>query len=105
MRQAKAEEREQLEGQLAQQKEEARRVQDKLQEEKNVRRKNDGCISECCVLQVLQGKLDELEEFRLNKERLEKEGREMAAEIERLKQEKEEVVYGLEKKAVLNCDR
>ena len=56
-------------------------------------------------MQVLQGKLDELEEFRLNKERLEKEGREMAAEIERLKQEKEEVVYGLEKKAVLNCDR
>ena len=56
-------------------------------------------------MQVLQGKLGALEEFRVNKERLEEESREMAAEIERLKKEKEDVVYSLEKKAVLDCDK
>ena len=57
------------------------------------------------LVQVLQRKLDALEEFRLNKERLEEEARERAAEIDRLKKEKEEVVYNLEKKAVLDRDR
>ena len=47
VRQAKAEEREHLESQLAQQKEEARRVQEKLQEENNV------CVCVCvCVCVV-----------------------------------------------------
>ena len=41
----------------------------------------------------------------MNKERLEEESREMAADIERLKKEKEDVVYSLEKKAVLDRDK
>jgi septal ring factor EnvC (AmiA/AmiB activator) len=89
LQRTREEEREQLETQMAQQKEDTRRAQDKLQEENG----------------VLQGKLGALEEFRVNKERLEEESREMAAEIERLKKEKEDVVYSLEKKAVLDCDK
>ncbi|CAI8048879.1 Cilia- and flagella-associated protein 157 [Geodia barretti] len=89
LRRAREEEREQLEAQISQQEEDARRAQDKLQEENG----------------VLQGKLDALEEFRVNKERLEEESREMAADIERLKKEKEDVVYSLEKKAVLDRDK
>ena len=66
------------------------------------------CVCVCAnstPLQVLQTKLDALEEFRVNKERLEQEGRERAAEIERLMKGKEEAVYSLEKKAVLDRDR
>ena len=56
-------------------------------------------------MQVLQGQLEALEDFRVNKERLEAEARKRVAEIERLKQEQEDVVYDLEKKAVLDRDR
>lgn len=53
----------------------------------------------------MQGQLEALEEFRENKEKLEEEARERVAEIERLKREQEEMVYSLEKKAVLDRDR
>ena len=53
----------------------------------------------------MQGQLEALEDFRQNKERLEEEARERRAEIERLKMEQEDVVYSLEKKAVLERDR
>ena len=54
---------------------------------------------------MLQGQLEALEEFRESKERLEQEGRQKEAEIEKLKAEQEEVVYSLEKKSVLDRDR
>lgn len=53
----------------------------------------------------MQGQLEALEEFRENKEKLEEEARQRVAEIERLKREQEEMVYRLEKKAVLDRDR
>jgi hypothetical protein len=89
LRHSTEKEKEQLETQLAQQKEESRRAQDKLQVENS----------------VLQGQLEALEEFRENKDRLEEEARERVAEIERLRREQEDVVYSLEKKTVLDRDR
>lgn len=53
----------------------------------------------------MQGQLEALEEFRENKEQLEEEARLRVAEIERLKKEQEEMMYSLEKKAVLDRDR
>ena len=53
----------------------------------------------------MQGQLKALEEFRKNKDRLEKEARQRVEEIERLKREQEEIVYSLEKKSVLDRDR
>lgn len=53
----------------------------------------------------MHGQLEALEDFRENKERLEEEARERRVEIERLKKEQEDLVYSLEKKAVLDRDR
>ena len=54
---------------------------------------------------LLQGKLESLESFRENKEKLEAELRQKEELIEKLKGEFSEKVYNLEKKAVLDKDR
>ena len=54
---------------------------------------------------LLQGKLESLETFRENKEKLEAELRQKEDLIEKLKGEFDEKVYNLEKKAVLDKDR
>ena len=54
---------------------------------------------------LLQGKLESLETFRENKEKLEAELRQKEELIEKLKGEFDEKLYNLEKKAVLDKDR
>lgn len=54
---------------------------------------------------LLQGKLESLENFRQNKEKLEAELRRMEEVIEEQKYEHSEALYRLEKKAVLDKDR
>lgn len=54
---------------------------------------------------VLQGQLESLENFRLNKDKLEKELRAKDELIEQQKKEHSEALYQLEKKAVLDKDR
>ncbi len=54
---------------------------------------------------VLQGQLESLEEFRLNKEKLEADMERMEEALEQQKREHEETLYKLEKKAVLDKDR
>lgn len=110
-KQAKEREKEHFEAQLAQQQESARRTQDKLQVENSVSSfsSHTSAVQFYSLLslppQVMAGQLEALEEFRVNKERLEEEARMRVAEIERLKKEQEEMMYSLEKKAVLDRDR
>ena len=54
---------------------------------------------------VLQGQLESLENFRLNKEKLEAEMKRKDELIEQQQREHEEALYQLEKKAVLDKDR
>ena len=54
---------------------------------------------------VLQGQLESLEQFRLNKEKLEAEMRRKDELIEQQRREHSEKLYKLEKKAVLDKDR
>lgn len=54
---------------------------------------------------VLQGQLESLENFRVNKDKLEKELRSKDELIEEQKKEHSEALYKLEKKAVLDKDR
>jgi len=54
---------------------------------------------------LLQGQLESLENFRLNKEKLEAELRRKEEMIEQQKHEHSEALYRLEKKAVLDKDR
>lgn len=54
---------------------------------------------------VLQGQLESLENFRLNKDKLEAEMREKEELIEQMKKEHGQALYNLEKKAVLDKDR
>lgn len=87
--QVKDEQQKKLEGQVAQLKEESQRALDQAVMENK----------------ILQGQLDNLELFRQNKERIEKEMVEKQEEIEKLKAEHGEELYQLEKKAVLVKDR
>lgn len=89
LKQAKEKEREKLEAQLTALKEDSQRALDQAAMENK----------------MLQAQLDSLENFRLNKERLENEMKEKDETMERLKKEQEEIVYNLEKKAVLDKDR
>ena len=54
---------------------------------------------------VLQGQLEALENFRLNKDKLEAEMKDKETLLERMKEEHSEALYKLEKKAVLDKDR
>ena len=54
---------------------------------------------------MLQGQLESLENFRLNKEKLEAEMMRKDEVIEQQQREHEEALYQLEKKAVLDKDR
>lgn len=54
---------------------------------------------------VLQGQLESLETFRVNREKLEAEMRKKEETIEQQKKEHEEALYRIEKKAVLDKDR
>ena len=54
---------------------------------------------------MLQGQLESLENFRLNKEKLEAEMTRKDEVIEQQQREHEEALYQLEKKAVLDKDR
>ena len=54
---------------------------------------------------VLQGQLEALENFRLNKDKLEGEMKSKEKLLEQMKQEHSQALYKLEKKAVLDKDR
>ena len=54
---------------------------------------------------VLQGQLEALENFRLNKDKLEAEMRDTEKLLEQMKEEHSQAFYKLEKKAVLDKDR
>ena len=54
---------------------------------------------------VLQGQLEALENFRLNKDKLEGEMKDREVLIEKMKEEHGQALYKLEKKAVLDKDR
>ena len=54
---------------------------------------------------VLQGQLEALENFRLNKDKLEAEMRDKEKLLEEMKEEHSQALYKLEKKAVLDKDR
>lgn len=81
--------REKFEQQIAQLKEDSQRALDQAAVENK----------------VLQGQLESLENFRLNKERLEAEMRQKEERIEQQQKEHSEALYRLEKKAVLDKDR
>lgn len=87
--QVKDEQQKKLESQVTQLKEESQRALDQAVFENK----------------ILQGQLDTLETFRQNKSKIEKEMVEKQEEIERLKKEHVEMIYQLEKKAVLDKDR
>ena len=87
--QIKDEQQQKLEAQVAQLKEESQRALDQAVMENK----------------ILQGQLESLETFRLNKERIEQEMIEKDEEIERLKKDHSKELYQLEKKAVLDRDR
>lgn len=89
LRQAKEKERERLEQQISQLKEDSQRALDQAAVENK----------------VLQGQLESLENFRLNKEKLEAEMTRKDEVIEQQQREHEEALYQLEKKAVLDKDR
>lgn len=89
LKQAKEKEREKLEGQLTTLKEESQRALDQAAMENK----------------MLQAQLDSLENFRQNKEKLENDLKTKDEMIEQLKKEHEQIVYDLEKKAVLDKDR
>ena len=89
LKQAKEKEREKLEAQLTSLKEDSQRALDEAAMENK----------------MLQAQLDSLEAFKQNKERLENELREKDEMMELLKKQQEEIVYNLEKKAVLDKDR
>ena len=54
---------------------------------------------------MLQGQLEALESFRVNKEKLEAEMKRREEQIEQMSKEHAEALYELEKKAVLDKDR
>ena len=84
-----AHQRERLEQQNAQLKEDSQRARDQA----------------AVGNKVLQGQLESLENFRLNKEKIEEEMQRKDKLIEQRKQEHEEALYRLEKKAILDKDR
>lgn len=87
--QAKETETEQYEQQISQLKEDSQRAIDQAAVENK----------------VLQGQLEALENFRLNKDKLEAEMKEKEALLEQMKEEHGQALYMLEKKAVLDKDR
>ncbi len=89
VKQAKEKEREKLEAQLTALKEDSQRALDQAAMENK----------------VLQAQLDSLETFRQNKEKLENELKQKDEIIQQLKKQHEDVIYNLEKKAVLDKDR
>lgn len=89
LKQAKEKEREKLETQLTALKEESQRALDQAAMENK----------------MLQAQLDSLETFRQNKDKLESELKRKDEMIEQLKKQHEDMIYNLEKKAVLEKDR
>lgn len=89
LKQAKEMEREKLEAQLTTLKEDSQRALDQAAMENK----------------MLQAQLDSLENFKQNKEKLERDLKAKDEMIEQLKKDHEEMVYNLEKKAVLDKDR
>lgn len=89
LKQAKEKEREKLEAQLTALKEDSQRALDQAAMDNK----------------MLQAQLDSLESFRQNKERLENELMQKDEMMAQLKKQHEEIVYNLEKKAVLDKDR
>lgn len=87
--QAKETETEQYEQQISQLKEDSQRALDQAAVENK----------------VLQGQLEALENFRLNKDKLEAEMEEKEALIEQMKDSHSQALYKIEKKAVLDKDR